>query len=60
MKKYMLNALGDCWIFEGNTEKEAEKEYLCQLGLETRKQYDDFCESCGLDATLDFKEIVKK
>ena len=57
MKKYMLNNMGDCWIFRGDSEEDAEKEYIRQMGFDSVKEYQLFCSETGQSALLEWKEV---
>lgn len=60
MKKFMLNNLGNDWIYEGETEEEAIQEYLDQVLHKgaTLKEWEIYCDEIGeKDSQLNMKEV---
>lgn len=57
MKKYMLNDLGNDWIFLGNNEEEAMQDFFQSIGVENLEKYLEYCEEVDQHPRLDFIDI---
>lgn len=58
MKKYELNGLGSEWIFEAESEEQAKKIYIGQLGFTTEEAYQEYMiELNGQPDEINFVEV---
>jgi hypothetical protein len=56
-KKWELNFLGEEWQYEGETEEEAEAEFLKQMNKKTREKYEEYCEDIGVNPEMVWTEV---
>lgn len=56
-KRWEMNFLGDAWYFEGETEEDAERNFLSQMNMKTKEKYIMYCESVGRNPQLVWTEV---
>lgn len=61
MKKYMLNGLGNDWIYEAENEEEATKQFIDGVGgFSTVEEYEKYCiEDLQCEPEIEWEEVTE-